>query len=488
MLFLMVVSLYSTRILLKALGIDDFGIYNVVGGVVVIFSFVSNTLSSATQRFVSYALGKEDYNLLKKTFRMSATIFIGIGLLLIFFLEIGGTLFLNNQMKIPEDRILAANWVLQFSILTFFITVVTIPFNSILIAYEQMNVYAFLSILECSLKLISAILLERFNCDLLILYSVSIFCLTLLVRILCALYCMNKFEVCKNIHIEYEKKTGKEIFVYSGWNMIGALATVFRQQGMNVIQNLFFGPVVNAAHAVSLQVASALTQFANNVFLATKPSITKLYAKGNYIELWNLVFISTKYSLFLFTFVVIPLYFEMPIILNMWLDKVPPITVEISRLMILSTVIELLCAQIFSVFQAANLLRKVQLYSCSIVLSILPISYLCLKLITANPLIPYTISVLLSFLFVLATLLVGKYQLKLNLINYFSISIIRPGIVTFLTIAVVYVYCSYVEQSLLRVLSTFLINGLVTMASINFIGLDRYEKIKVLKFIKSKIK
>ena len=178
MLFLMVVSLYSTRILLKALGIDDFGIYNVVGGVVVIFSFVSNTLSSATQRFVSYALGKEDYNLLKKTFRMSATIFIGIGLLLIFFLEIGGTLFLNNQMKIPEDRILAANWVLQFSILTFFITVVTIPFNSILIAYEQMNVYAFLSILECSLKLISAILLERFNCDLLILYSVSIFCLT----------------------------------------------------------------------------------------------------------------------------------------------------------------------------------------------------------------------------------------------------------------------------------------------------------------------
>ena len=172
----------------------------------------------------------------------------------------------------------------------------------------------------------------------------------------------------------------------------------------------------------------------------------------------------------------------------MWLDKVPPITVEISRLMILSTVIELLCAQIFSVFQAANLLRKVQLYSCSIVLSILPISYLCLKLITANPLIPYTISVLLSFLFVLATLLVGKYQLKLNLINYFSISIIRPGIVTFLTIAVVYVYCSYVEQSLLRVLSTFLINGLVTMASINFIGLDRYEKIKVLKFIKSKIK
>lgn len=351
MLFLTLVSLYTSRVLLKALGVDDYGIYNVVGGIVVIFSFISSSLSSATQRFISFAIGKGDQGLLKKTFDISITVFLIIGILLFILIEIGGVYFLNFKMNIPESRMQAANWVLQFSILSFLISIVSIPYNSVLIAHEKMDVYACFSIIEFSLKLFVALLLPVLLFDRLVLYSILIFIVTVFIRAIYQVYCRSHFAECKSIKLCIERKMGKDVFSYSGWNMIGSLATISRQQGINIIQNLFFGTIINAAHSVAIQVASALTQFTNNIFLATRPSITKLYAQGKTDEIWKLVFYSTKYTLYLFTLVVIPVYIEMPMILHMWLGDVPGITIAITRLMIVSISVEIVCAQILLFFK-----------------------------------------------------------------------------------------------------------------------------------------
>lgn len=486
MLFLTLVSLYTSRILISSLGVQDYGIYNVVGGIVVIFSFVSGSLSSAVQRFISFEIGKKDFERLKEVFDSSITIFTIIGLLLFILIELFGLYMLNFRLNIPEDRMLAANWVFQFSVLTFFINIISVPYNSAVIAHEKMDVYAYVSIAEFTLKLIAALLLNHISGDNLILYSVLIFLIAIFVRISYKTYCRLHLIECKSVCLRVGKATGKAILSYSGWNIIGSLATILKQQGVNLVQNIFFGPVVNTAHAISMQIASALTMFTNNVFLATRPSITKLYACNEMQKMWNLVFSSTRYALLLFIIVIIPLYYEIPMVLNLWLGNVPPITIGIVKLLLLSISVEISCSQIFAVFQASNKLRTVQIFSSSIILLIVPASYFLLKA-DNNPLIPYIVWLVCSFLFTIVTLMIAHIEIDLNIKKYFVQALFRPICIAFVVFPCTYWFISVLDTSPIRLIYTFFYTSFLSVILIMLFGLTRNEMKFIIKSIKNKI-
>ena len=468
MLFLTLVSLYTSRILISSLGVQDYGIYNVVGGIVVIFSFVSGSLSSAVQRFISFEIGKKDFERLKEVFDSSITIFTIIGLLLFILIELFGLYMLNFRLNIPEDRMLAANWVFQFSVLTFFINIISVPYNSAVIAHEKMDVYAYVSIAEFTLKLIAALLLNHISGDNLILYSVLIFLIAIFVRISYKTYCRLHLIECKSVCLRVGKATGKAILSYSGWNIIGSLATILKQQGVNLVQNIFFGPVVNTAHAISMQIASALTMFTNNVFLATRPSITKLYACNEMQKMWNLVFSSTRYALLLFIIVM------------------PPITIGIVKLLLLSISVEISCSQIFAVFQASNKLRTVQIFSSSIILLIVPASYFLLKA-DNNPLIPYIVWLVCSFLFTIVTLMIAHIEIDLNIKKYFVQALFRPICIAFVVFPCTYWFISVLDTSPIRLIYTFFYTSFLSVILIMLFGLTRNEMKFIIKSIKNKI-
>ena len=350
MFLLIIVQLYTVPIVLRTLGASDYGLYYVVGGIVAMFSFIGSSLSSGSQRFIAYALGKRDIKLLKRTFDTTVSIYIVFAIISFILLEIGGIWFLNYQMNIPADRLIAANWCYQFSLFAFVINLMVIPYMATVIAHERMSLFAYLSILECVLKLGVAIASQYILKDKLIVYAISIFVVAVLVQTVYWLYCRFQFAECKNYSFSWSSKTGKELLTYSGWNVVGSLAIISRQQGLNVLLNLFFGTILNAAHSIAQQIYGVLMQFVNNLYMATRPQITKFYAVGDTVEMWNLVFRSAKLAFYLLMLISIPLIIEMNTILMLWLGDVPQYTVEISVLMIIS----LICSRLSMVISSRS--------------------------------------------------------------------------------------------------------------------------------------
>ena len=281
MLFMMIVSLYTSRVILNALGVEDFGIYNVVGGVVAMFSVISGSLSTAISRFITFELGKGDLCKLNKIFSASVTIQMLLSLIIVVLIESIGVWFLNSKMTIPVDRIVAANWVLQFSIVTFVINLISVPYNAEIIAHEKMSVFAYISILEVIGKLTIAFLIVVSPIDRLVFYAILMCLVAAVIRLTYTCYCRKHFEEC-TYHFCWDRKLLKSMFGFASWNFIGASAFVLREQGVNVILNVFCGPVVNAARGVSTQVNSAIIGFVNNFMMALNPQITKSYAAGEY--------------------------------------------------------------------------------------------------------------------------------------------------------------------------------------------------------------
>ena len=267
MLFMMAVSLYTSRVVLNALGVEDFGIYNVVGGVVAMFSMLSGSLSAAITRFITYELGKGNQENLKKIFSSSVTIQIGLAILIIVVAEAIGVWFLNMKMNIPDVRITAANWVFQFSILTFAVNLISVPYNASIIAHERMSAFAYISILEAIGKLAIVFLIVISPMDKLIFYAILMCAVALIVRLAYGVYCKRHFEEC-TYHFIFDRDLLKHMFGFAGWNFIGATSAVLRDQGGNVVINLFCGPAANAARGIAFQVNNAISGFVTNFMTA----------------------------------------------------------------------------------------------------------------------------------------------------------------------------------------------------------------------------
>jgi O-antigen/teichoic acid export membrane protein len=344
MLFMMIVSLYTSRVILHTLGVEDFGIYNVVGGVVSMFSVISGSLSAAISRFITYELGKGDKDKLIRIFSSSVTIQIGLGLIILVLAELVGVWFLNDKMNIPDGRIYAANWVFQLSILTFIINLVSVPYNAAIIAHEKMSAFAYISILEVIAKLVIVYLLIISPIDKLIFYAILMATVALMVRFVYGYYCKRHFEEC-TYHFIFDKELLKKMFGFAGWNFIGAASSVLRDQGGNIIINLFCGPAVNAARGIAYQVNTAINGFVSNFMMALNPQITKSYASGERDYMMTLIFQGARFSFYILLLLSLPVIINVHYILTLWLKIVPEHTTFFVQLVLIFTMSESLIPQ-----------------------------------------------------------------------------------------------------------------------------------------------
>jgi len=379
MLFMMTISLYTSRVVLNTLGIEDYGIYNVVGGIVSMFGFINGSMSSATQRYITFALGKGEKSWLQTVFSTTLQIHALIAGIIALLGETIGLWFLYNKMQIPADRMDAAFWVLQASIIDSVIMIICVPYNASIVAHEKMSIFAHISILEAVLKLAIVYMLVVFSFDKLILYAFLLLVVQVLIRFCYSVYCNKHFEETKYKHV-WERALFKEMTGFAGWSMFGNLSAVLFGQGLNMLLNVFFGPVFNAARGVAVQAQNAMQQFVGNFQMALNPQITKTYAKGDLSEMYKLMFRSARFSFFLLFFLSLPVLFETNFILTIWLKTVPENTVVFLRIMICTSLIYTCANPMIIANQATGKVKKYQVVCGTTLIMILPISYILLRL------------------------------------------------------------------------------------------------------------
>ena len=361
MIFTMLVSLFTSRVVMNVLGVDDYGINNVVAGVVFMFSFLTNTLSAAISRFLTYELGTGYLKRLKSIFSTSVNVLLVIAILVSVLIEILGVWFLNTKLNIPESRMYAANWVMQFAILSFVINLLNVPYNSAIIAHEKMGVFAFFSVFEVIVKLIVVYLLYISPFDKLISYSALFLFVLLLVSIGYRIYCVRNFKECKYSFV-FDKTLLKEMGGFAGWNLFGSAAYIFNTQGVNLVTNLFFGVAVNAGRGVAAQVEGVVRQFVTNFTTALNPQITKSYASGDLDYMNTLVCRGAKYSFLLMLFFTVPICYEADIVLKLWLKMVPEYASIFVRLTLIGTMFDLLGNSLANACWATGKVKKYYLY------------------------------------------------------------------------------------------------------------------------------
>lgn len=377
MLVNMVVMLFMSRVALRMLGVDDYGVYNVVGGVVAMFGMFSTSFSSAISRFTAYELGLKNKERLHAVFCTSVNIQLILGIIIVLFVEIGGVWFINYKMVIDPERLVAANWVLQFSVLTFFIKLLSVPYNAMILAYERMGFFAYISILETILNLAALYLLLVSPIDYLIAYAALLALVAFVIRLIYAVYCKREFEECR-YQLMLDKPLLKEMGAFAGWNSVGCIAGVMRSEGVNVLINLFFNPAMNAARAISFQVNMAVTQFTFNFMSAVNPQITKSYASGRLDYLKLLIYRSSKFSFFLLFILATPLLIDTDYILVLWLKNVPEHSAVFVRLMLIFALIESFSTPLITAMLSTGKIRTYQLVVGGIVLLNLPLAYILL--------------------------------------------------------------------------------------------------------------
>lgn len=375
----MAVSLYTSRVVLNALGVEDFGIYNVVGGVVAMFSVLSGSLSTAISRFITYELGKGNKENLNKIFSSAVTIQFGLAGIIILLAETIGIWFLNIKMNIPEVRMEAANWVFQFSIITFAINLISVPYNASIIAHEKMSAFAYISILEAVGKLTIAYLITISPIDKLIFYAILMCVVALIVRLTYGNYCKRHFSEC-TYHFSWDKLLLKQMFGFAGWNFIGASSAILRDQGGNVVINLFCGPTVNAARGIAFQVNNAVNQFVTNFMTALNPQITKSYASGDKEYMMTLIFQGARLSFYMLFLLSLPILVNTHYILTLWLKIVPEHAVLFVQLILIFALSESISQPLITAMLATGKIRNYQIIVGGLQMMNLPVSYILLQI------------------------------------------------------------------------------------------------------------
>lgn len=484
MLFIMAVSLYTSRVVLNALGVEDFGIYNVVGGVVAMFSMLSGSLSAAITRFITYELGTGNRENLKKIFSSSVTIQIALALLIVLLSEVIGVWFLNIKMNIPEERMTAANWVFQFSILTFVVNLISIPYNASIIAHERMSAFAYISILEAIGKLAIAFLIVISPMDKLIIYAVMMCGVALVVRFAYGAYCKKHFEEC-TYHFIFDKDLLKRMFGFAGWNFIGTSSAVLRDQGGNIIINLFFGPVVNAARGIAFQVNGAVLGFVNNFMTALNPQITKSYATGDRNYMMTLISQGARLSFYMLLILSLPVFINVHYLLILWLKTVPVHTDFFVQLILLFALSESLSNPLVTAMFATGNIRNYQLFVGGLQLLNLPLSYLLLKF-GSYPEAVFMVAIVISQLCLAARLVMLRKMIGLSICAYLKhvyLNVFKVMLLSAILPILASIYISQIEP-LLRFVLLSVIAIVSTCLIIYYVGFNKAERV----FLSRKLK
>lgn len=375
----MIVNLYATRVVLDVLGVSDYGVYNVVCGFVAMFSFLNTSMANGIQRFYNFELGKDGESAITRVYSTALCIQILLAIIILALTETIGVWYLNTKMVISPDRIVAANWIFQFSVISLVFVIIQIPYSAAILAYERMNYYAIVSVVDALMKLAIVLILPYFTGDSLIIYGFLIMLITVLNFLLYWVYCHNKLK-----HIRFDKSFDRVLFKsminFSGWNLFGSFAYVLKGQGVNVLINAFFGTVVNAANGIATQVSSAIQTFSTNLVIAFKPQLTQSYATGDYSRTEQLMLSMSKISFALMSAITLPIIAEIDYILHIWLKSdIPQHTSTFTILTIISIMIGIINAPVTQVIHATGRMKKYQIATSVVICSILPISWLFLK-------------------------------------------------------------------------------------------------------------
>lgn len=406
MLLVMAIGLYTVRAILDILGVVDYGIYNVVGGVVTMFTFMNRTLSTSSQRYFSIELARGDMERLSKWFCLNITSFMAIGLTITFFLETVGLWFLNTQMTIPQERLTAANVVYQLSIISFLFQIVSVPYLALVIAHEKMNVFAYVGVIEALGKVAIVFILMMLTYDKLVIYGILILLLSVGTAMSYIIYCWMHYPESK-YRWYWNTREIKELFGFSGWHFLGTFSTSCRSQGINILLNMFFNPAVNAARAIAFQVNSHIMQLHTNFFTAIKPQIYKSYAKQEFAELFKLIMRSSIISALLISIIAFPVLASTPYVLGLWLKEVPDYAVLFTQLALVNGLVDSSDGPLIAASLATGKIRKYMIIVSLIILANVPISYLALKL-GCEPTITMEISIAISCF----SVIVRAYLLK----------------------------------------------------------------------------
>ncbi len=489
MIVTMLVGLYTSRVILQALGVEDYGIYNVVGGFVSMFSLISGSLQGAVGRFMTYELGTGNTKKLKNIFSTSFYVMMGLSVLIVIITETLGLWYLYNRMVVPAERLQAAFWCFQFSVVSFVLSLLSTPYSSSIISHERMSVYAYMSIFDAVLRLVICYAVMVSSIDRLVFYACLLFGAGVLNQFIYWIYCRRKFTEC-HMSFVFDKDLFKQMFGFAGWNFIGSSAAVLRTQGANLLLNAFGGPAVNAANGIANSVCTVVSSFVNNFTQAFNPQITKQYAAGEYESLMKLLIYGSKYSYYLMFILALPVIFNAHYILHLWLGIVPEHTVTFTRWIFVFLLAESISRPIITAKNANGHIRNYQIVVGGILLLMLPISYVGLKMG-----MPVTFVAFANALTAIMAIFARMYMLRgdfpcwstriyykevfMNVILVSVVASIAPGLsynllpegfINFIftsTLAVIsscmsvfYVGCSKVERELIACKSRQVINAL----------------------------
>lgn len=480
-LLLIIISLYTSRVVLEVLGVEDYGIYNVVGGVVAMFSMISGSLSTSISRFITFELGKGDKERLRSVFSTSMNIQIGIALVVLLLGEVAGKWFIDNYINIPINRLEAANWVLHCSLLMFCINLISLPYNACLIAHEHMKAFAHVSILEGVLKLLICYLIVISPFDKLVSYSILLVIVALVIRIIYGVYCKRHFEESRYKWI-YSPALLKQMTGFAGWSFLTNVCYILNTQGVNILINMFFGVVLNAARGIATQVDGIIMQFVGNFTMAINPQITKSYAAGERIEMFKLICRGAKFGYYMLLLLALPLLFETAFVLNVWLKEVPEYTVIFLRLTIIASMINTLGNTGYTACMATGTLKRYVIVISSVGFLVFPLTWIAYQCgLPAE-------SAYIAFIIVYAMVLIVRLYLMRGLLDFppkmfIKDVVLRVSVVTLASVLFPLTFYNMIPASFWRFVMMGIVCTLSSGASIYFLGLTINERLFVTERI-----
>ena len=487
MLLLMAISMYTSRVVLASLGIDDFGIYNIVGGVVVFLGFLNGTMSSASARFINVSLSKENILDTQHTFATLFWVTIILAIIMLLFSETIGLWFILEKVQYPIERKFAAVTVYHISVITLLISITCIPYNAMIIAKERMNAFAYISLFDAFAKLAIAFIIGlNTSFDKLILYASLIAVLQLMNSFTYFYYCKSVFEEAK-VSLFFNKKQFKEILNYIGWSSYGSFVSVGFTQGVNIVLNLFFGPAVNAARGIANQVSHACLSFANNFQIAVNPQLTKSVALKDFGRSKFLVYTNSRFSFFLMCLLCVPIIGEASFVLDLWLKEVPKHAVSFVQLMLIISILQCLAFPLRTANQAEGNIKKFQLFECTFLLMIMPVSYYCL-LIGFPPECVFLVHLVIECVAQIVRIIIVTPKINMTLGEYIKnvYIIVMPILILGLLITIVIKLT--LPSNAFRFFANVLITEFVLLFSILYYGLKLEERNKLFQIIKGKIR
>ena len=490
MLILMFVSLYTSRVVLSALGVEDYGIYNVVGGIITLFTFVNGGMISATQRYLTFEIGKGNLRQMNKVFSTSLLIHVIVAVIVVALGETIGLWFLYEKLVIPAERMYAAFWVYQCSIVACVVNIMSVPYNATIVAHEKMSAFAYISILEAILKLAIVYLLYITPWSKLISYSVLILSVQFIIRYIYARYCKKHFAEAQ-YHHQIDKSLLKEMTSFAGWSLTTSIAYVLSSQGLNMMLNIFFGPVVNAARAIAVQIQGTVRQFVNSVQMAINPQITKNYASSQLTTMHLLMSRCARFSYFLLYLLSLPLLIETEYILSIWLTEVPVNTVIFTRLILILTLLYPFSNPLIIANQATGKVKNYEIVSGVILLSLLPLSYIALRL-GAPAFFVYIINIFLELLTLVFRLFLIRKDINMSLTFYLKSAVLPAVITTIASCPLPLLLFHHVNDDLWGFICVICVSIFSVLISVAFLGVTKNERnvliAKTMSIVKKIIK